>query len=245
MSNWSKSLGVLTLLSLATTNAQAMLIESDTASSVEQLGLFQAEVTWDGSSLHIELTNTSDPANGGYITGFLLNLPGDDLTFSSTTTDSNMQPLLPGGGPYSASPFGQLEYGYSLGADFLSGTNPAFGIGVGETAHFTFSDFTGLPEGSELWTHEEFEYFLLDYPVTPRGGDTSFFARFRGFNDGGSDKVPSLFVTDEPPPPPPPPPPPTTTSWDCVTNVCTERQDNLGTYATLKDCRADGCEDIV
>ncbi len=164
------------------------------------MGLYEADITWQNNTLNIDLTNTSTASNGGYITGFLLNLP-INVSFSNATTNSNLQALLPTNGSFAGSPFGSFDYGFALGGNFLGGGKPSKGIGVGDTAHFEFSNFTGFPSGFELWTNQEMENFLLDNASTQAPEDTSFIARFRGFEDGGSDKVPANFQpqNDNPP----------------------------------------------
>jgi hypothetical protein len=205
MGKISRSLILITALGISPIG-QATLIVSDSANSTEQLGAFEANFTWTGSALEMAITNTSDAANSGALTGFLMNLP-DGLSFNTALTDSKLFPLLPHSGPFDGSPYGMFDYGFAIGGHFLGGGPPYNGLGVGETGNFVFSDWTGLPIEFDTMTSEEIEHFLLDNTSTSKLGDANLLARFRGFNDGGSDKVPGIF-DDIPPPPPPPPPPP-------------------------------------
>jgi len=80
----------------------------------------------------------------------------------------------------SASPFGRYDIGAALGGDFLGGSSPAKGIGVGETASFGFT-----------LTGNNLDQLDTSSFIQARSNEGEFFVtRFRGFNDGGSDKVP-------------------------------------------------------
>ncbi len=194
----------LCALSLFSITAQATIIQANGSQSTEGLGLYEADISWQNNTLNVDLTNQSNPNNGGYITGFLLNLP-TNVTFTNATTDSDLLALMPNNGPFAGSPFGSFDYGFAIGGNFLGGGKPSNGIGVGDTAHFEFSNFTGFPNGYEAWTSQEMENFLLDNAATQTPEDTSFLARFRGFDNGGSDKVPANFLPPEDGPPDNPP----------------------------------------
>lgn len=201
--NINKTLGCLVSCILFSTSSSALTIMSDSANSTEGLGSFSMDVNWDGSDLTIDLTNTSDPLNGGYLSGFLLELPTGS-TFSSAWTTSNLTALMPDNGPYAGSPYGFYDYGSALGGDFLGGGNPTYGIDIGHTEQFIFSGWLNVAGLST-------EDFIADL-TTVDPLDSSVLVRFRGFDDGGSDKVPGIIVPpndppDEPPILPPPPPP--------------------------------------
>lgn len=190
-----------TLLSLS---AQASIITEETLTGTGSLGEYSAHFSWDGSALEINLTNLSEPNNGGFITGLLLNLPHMS-DFDSASTDTSLVSLMPDSGPYNGAPYGSYDYGYALGGNFLGGGNPNGGIGIGETGHFEFTDWSGA---------ENFDVAdFFNNLATLETNDTQLVVRFKGFEDGGSDKVPGVFnppPVDEPPPPPPedePPPP--------------------------------------
>jgi MYXO-CTERM domain-containing protein len=79
----------------------------------------------------------------------------------------------------SASPLGDFDHGAALGGNWLGGGSPVLGIGVGQTFVFRY-DVRG--EESLLATIIAHDFF----DETEGWG---FAARFRGFADGGSDKV--------------------------------------------------------
>lgn len=159
--------------------SQALLITSGDIST-ENIGEFEANVEWSGDDLSVALTNTSPLANGGYITGFLINLPSG-ASFEVAWTDSGLEFLAATDSAYSGAPYGSFDYGYALGGNFLGGGKPSIGIGVGETGNFLFSDW----ESVEGLTEEDFvAHFDHDEPNA-----SNFLVRFRGFEDGGSDKV--------------------------------------------------------
>ncbi len=138
----------------------------------------------------ISLTNTSAVDNGGYLTAFVFNNPFGFIS-GATLSASDTDFAILGGPTFSdgvnGAPYGQFDIGSSTGDSFEGGGNPSFGIAVGSTETFAFS-FTG----SSLDTLTE-QSFLDALSVPPGDGEgaQSFVARFRGFEDGGSDKVPA------------------------------------------------------
>lgn len=169
---------------------------------LEGLGSFTGEFTYDVTSdteatITVELTNTSDESNGGYITGFAFNNPGErieEVIFSDPvfnligdTEDTKKKKKADFfDNSIKASPFGFFDIGASLGdKNDLTGTGGTAhpGIGVGATKTFTF-DLRG--SSLSLLTEQHF-FNELSY-----GTDKPqfFTARFKGFNNKGSDKVP-------------------------------------------------------
>jgi hypothetical protein len=158
-------------------------------------------VTNDEATLTVTLKNTSPAANGGFITGFVFNNPDDAITgISKVSFDPSEFELLNSSNAVSASPFGQFDFGAALGGAFLGGGSPNDGIPVGETGTFVFKA-TGTGVGNLT-----FEDFVNELSVAKEKKkkdekkkvtddeeeDTSlqFFAvRFKGFEDGKSDKV--------------------------------------------------------
>ncbi|RMF93705.1 MAG: PEP-CTERM sorting domain-containing protein [Nitrospinota bacterium] len=191
------------------------------------LGDFEAELTYEASSateatLTITITNTSPVDNGGYLTAFVFNNPGDKITgITLSATDSDFHLLTAeaddddddkggkggkgGKGDkegkghkeddddegINAEPFGLFDFGVSTGDSFQGGGNPALGIGVGVTETFTFTlSGTGLDTLDAM----SFVYALS----TGKGGKCCafFVARFRGFNDGGSNKTNGVLAPE-------------------------------------------------
>jgi hypothetical protein len=138
----------------------------------------------------ISLTNTSSPDNGGYLTAFVFNNPFSNISGASLSSSDPDFAIL--GGPTYAdgvngSPYGQFDIGSSTGGSFEGGGNPSFGIGVGGTESFTFT-FTGA--NLDTLTEQSF-LDALSVPPGDGGGTQNFVARFRGFENGESDKVPA------------------------------------------------------
>lgn len=166
--------------------ADTVAFQSNNALSTENLGSFAGTLGWTylgGSSgqLTVQITNTSLPANGGYLTAFMFRASTTDSLLSSsliTTSDSDFLNIPAG---ESAPPFpGTWNGGAGLGGDFLGGGSPVPGLGVGASGTFVFainSTFASSLSASS---------FLA--------GEYDFVVRFRGFNNGGSDKTPGQLV---------------------------------------------------
>ncbi len=164
----------------------AAVLNFSSGPGVEGLGSFTGSMTWtylgSGSgSLSVSLTNTSPAANGGYITGFAFNTV-DGLTMGLTSGRPGFQFIS----PVAANPFEPFDVGAALGGNWLGGGSPLGGMGVGVSDTFVFG-----VSGSDslLSTLSELSFFDLD-----ASGQYRFAARFRGFADGGSDKVPGDFT---------------------------------------------------
>jgi len=192
----------LVLVIPVSVSALPITIVSDSANSTEKLGQFTAKLEYqvvsEGAAwLWITLANTSPAANGGWITGFVFNNPGNVITDASLSF--NPRPgeyLLMGGASFnnsvSASPFADFDIGAALGGSFEGDGSPTAGITTGAEERFRF---TLKGAGVEKLTEASF--------INELNGDGQFFAvRFRGFNDKGSDKVPGIVDPGLPVPEP-------------------------------------------
>lgn len=157
------------------------------------LGSFQGSLEYlpadaQHATLTITLHNTSPAANGGFLTAFVFNNPGGKITAAGLAGPAHFSLL---GGPgfddgVNGAPFGRFDLGAGTGGGFEGGGAPGLGLGVGQTGTFTFAlsgkGLDGLSAAS----------FLATDSVPPGAGEgvVPFVARFRGFADGGSDKVP-------------------------------------------------------
>ncbi len=169
------------------------------ATGLEHLGSFDGSLDFDAftGALSITLTNTSAAANGGFLTGFAFNV-ADGVSGVSLTSGGGFK----GVANVSTSPFGTFDFGAALGGNWLGGGKPSGGIAAGATATFSFQlvgDYTNLTAADFLTGESD-------------SSDYAFAARFRGFGDGGSDKVIGSIVTTQEPPEEPctpdnPPPP--------------------------------------
>ncbi len=171
-------------------HAGSIEIFSDEANSTEGLGSFTGSLEYafdpfeDMGFLSVTLTNTSDPASSGFITGFVFNIASADDEASATFTSGShpFENLTHGG--LKAKPFGNhFDAGAALGGNFLGGGSPTAGIAVGDTGIFDFdvmafdaADLTALS-------------FLSNGPY-----EFNFIVRFKGFENGGSDKVPATII---------------------------------------------------
>lgn len=152
---------------------------------LEALGAFTAGVSYEylsGStaSLAVTLTNTSNPGNGGYLTAIAISAGGAaTITGMASCTDPNFGWIGPG---ITASPFGDFEGGASTSSSWLGGGSPTAGLAVGESATFTF-----IVAGSSAYLSTLTAASIL----APTEG-YGFVVRFRGFENGGSDKTPGI-----------------------------------------------------
>ncbi|MCX5813132.1 MAG: hypothetical protein NT178_11385 [Proteobacteria bacterium] len=187
------AISIFTLCAFCPAIGYADTITGDASRSTEKLGDFIGEFTYrlfspTRAELDVTLKNTSPSSNGGFLTGFVFNNPNNYITNVSLSGSNSFFSLL-GGSSFkdtiSASPFGKYDIGAALKGDFLGGGDPSKGISVGGNASFAFT-LTGknldqLNTGSFMQARsDEGEFFV---------------ARFRGFNDGGSDKVPGVAAT--------------------------------------------------
>lgn len=181
-------LGTALAIGLATLAGNASAVAIGGNAGLEGLGSFTGALDYTASSntsatLEVALTNTSPAANGGFITGFVFNNPGGITGATLSTAPTGFELLQ--GRSASANPFGDFDFGAGLGGDFEGGGRPRDGIGVGSTGTFVFA-----LSGTNLLALDESD-FLSALSTDPGGGGAqSFVVRFRGFEDGGSDKVP-------------------------------------------------------
>ena len=191
--NWA-----LALVLVWTPAARADLLTS--SGGLNGLGSFAGSFTYTPTdattgSLAVELTNSSDPARGGFLTAFVFNNPGGKITGVSLTGAPAHFALIAGGydNGINGAPFGQFDIGVSTGGSFEGGGNPSGGLGVGlsGTFHFTLT-------GAGLNTLDTASFFnTLSVPPGAGEGTQAFVARFRGFQPSGSDKVPGVLTPDD------------------------------------------------
>lgn len=141
-----------------------------------------ASVSITGNVVTITLTNTSLPANGGFITAAAFNLTAGTVINNFTTTNANFSVFgpAPTGWTGSVSPDSPRTHLISAtGNDYNGGGSPSPGTGVGATVTFTLTlaALNGNTESSIF---------------------NSMLIRSRGFLDGGSDKDSLLIQTPEP-----------------------------------------------
>ena len=169
--------------------ASSIEIFSVGANNTEGLGSFTGSLEYvfdpfgDLDFLSVTLTNTSDPVNGGFITGFVFNIASADDEASATLTSGShpFENLTDGG--LNAQPFGNpFDAGAALGGAFLGGGSPTEGIAVGDTGIFEF-DVMAF-DAADLTAR-----YLTDGPF-----EFNFIVRFKEFENGGSEKVPGRII---------------------------------------------------
>ncbi|MFM7052609.1 MAG: hypothetical protein ACKOYN_10835 [Planctomycetota bacterium] len=182
--------GAFVLSALVASAAAADTINfSGSDISTEGIAAFTGSMSWSYSgggsgTLTVNLNNSSPLANGGYLTGFAFNVVPGAFSLSLCGAPNASWQLIQNA---SGSPYGNFDWGAALGGDWLGGGNPHPGIAAGDSASFTFcvdgsdSVLAGLSAAS---------FFDGDCTCEP-GEDNKypFAARFRGFNNGMSDKV--------------------------------------------------------
>jgi hypothetical protein len=184
--------GIFCLLSAAHESSAALIIGDGT------LGDFTGNFSYsstDGTEavLDIELTNTSPEGNGGYLTAFAFNIPTGYITDVSFFSSDNDFGLL--GNPdfnngVKGVPYGYFDTGASITGQFLGGGKPSFGIPAGHTEQFTF-----YLTGTDLHMLTVLSFVNeTSAGASPGKGSQFFLARFRGFEDGGSNKTPGELV---------------------------------------------------
>jgi hypothetical protein len=177
----------LLLFCVGSAHADTVVFLSDPAGSTENIGLFSGTLTvsQDGNTLTMTMRNDNSTDGGGYLTAFVFRKPlGRNISLQLTSVSGstgNFQLIAPTNNQgIAAPPFGFFQFGVGLNGSFLSGGNPEGGIAPGTEVTFTFA-VTGDTAGLTAieFANEQFNPFLL--------------ARFRGFNNGTSDKVPAIF----------------------------------------------------
>lgn len=178
---------VMVAISAITTEANSTMIAFDSLPGLNGLGSYSGTCEWTaptlasggGGVLAFTLTNTSSARNGGYLTGFGFRLI--QPLAASFRPDPVQLPGWMAIYDFNAPPFGMFDAGAALGGDWTGGGAPQNGIGVGETMVFSF-DVSGPWE------------ILLGIDIAElfdQSQDHQFIARFKGFDDGDSDKVPA------------------------------------------------------
>lgn len=183
-------LAACALLALSKLAAADMIsIQSLNDESAESLGSFTGSIQYTPSAVNagtllVSLTNTTAPESmGGYITGFAFNFHSADPA-AALSMVSATNPFLEIT-DVSCPPFGEYDKGAALGGSWVGGGRPLHGIPLGGTGTFTFA-----VSASDAQTLEAAD-FISD---APSRAAFAFVVRFRGFTNGGSDKVPGSTV---------------------------------------------------
>lgn len=166
----------------ATASASQTTATYQSVQALEGMGAFTASVTYDytsgnSASLTIAITNTTSAAYGGYLTAIAFNWGASgissNLVSSSHAAFSNLAE------PVSAAPYGTFQSGISTTSSWLGGGSPNSGVAVGSTGTFVFT-LTGGAGALGSMTAANVMMPISEYGMV---------VRFRGMDNGGSDKV--------------------------------------------------------
>lgn len=160
------------------------------------LGDYTGDFSYNAGTqtVSVSLTNSLTTLPGGRITGFAFNLPtGVTVSGYSALGAAGTTFTLLGGPSFnnsvSVNPYGDADTGAALGGSWLGGGSPAGGVAVGQSGTWTFQ-----LSGSGLGALTETDFFNLLTTGNGSGQNrVPFLVRFRGFDNGGSDKVPGGF----------------------------------------------------
>lgn len=128
-------------------------------------------------TLTLSLTNTSPVPNGGFLTGVVVELPGSLAGTLASTTDTDFI----GGSSVSAAPYGTYDLAAATSGNWEGGGPPSRGIAIGDSLTLVWNIF-GSGAGA---------FDVTDLNLTA-SGQPSIVVRFRGFENGESDKVPAV-----------------------------------------------------
>lgn len=129
--------------------------------------------------LVVTLTNDTAMPLGGFMTGFLFKIVSSDPAAYADFVSSDYPAFEQSG--LSAAPFGSdFDGGAAVGGDWEGGGDPSGGVPAGMTGTFTFAVFAS---DAAFLSAADF----INGGANPPG----FVARFRGLENGGSDKVPA------------------------------------------------------
>lgn len=179
-----RGLAMAVAAALFTACAQASFVQFTSNESATGRGSYTGTMEWVHSegagsgTLRVTFTNTSALANGGFLTAFGFNTAqGASALFSSELngTARRWRALS----NFTVRGFGTFDSGAGLGGRWRNGTSPIYGISVGRTKGFEFDVF-GDPELLAAMTVDS----LID-----ESNGIGVIARFRGFDDGGTDTV--------------------------------------------------------
>lgn len=183
-------LPVAILTAVLVSPAQAVPISGHSALSSFTGSLTYSFLNATHAIISFVLNNTSSAVTGGYMTGFLYNNPGNNITgVSLSSSNSNFTVI---GGPTFQNGIDALSFGrFDIGTS--SGGVATHGIAPGTSATFDFS-----LTGAALDTLNEWS-FVNEFSSGSSKGEQFFNGRFNGFFSFPSltDKVPGT-VTPEP-----------------------------------------------
>ncbi|HLL88162.1 MAG TPA: hypothetical protein VK324_02550 [Tepidisphaeraceae bacterium] len=149
------------------------------------LGDYSGTLDLTGSTLTLVINNLSSTSAGGKITGIAFNGAAVTSLVSKTDADFGFHTNV------DANPYGTFDYSVALSSNFNGGGSPNPGIHRNNSATFVFNT-SGATDVMD---------FLTDFSGNNADNQATFLVRFRGFDNGGSDKVPGIPEVPNTPPP--------------------------------------------
>lgn len=180
-----RGIAVALSAALATTAAEASIVAFNSNPGLNGRGAFSGSMEWNheaGASdgrLWVTLTNTSPLTQGGFLTGFAFNTVEGVFVAFNRDASEGVNARWRGVRNVNAPPYGRFGFGASVNGRFRGNGNPIYGVSVGRTFSYAF-DVAG---DSSLLDELNARSFLDE------ATGYAFVARFRGFDDGGSDMV--------------------------------------------------------
>ena len=161
--------------------ADAILVTTDNARSSNDpsYGLASGSLALEdfGGGKVLTLTLTNESTVGGFLTAIAFDAPSSmgsgAFVFDGGGGMSGLSDAWRNLDSVNTAPFGAREFGASVTDQWLGGGSPTRGLAAGETATWTWSGA-----------------FERDAPVIDFVADWNLLLRFRGFDNGASDKVP-------------------------------------------------------
>lgn len=173
------------IVALSSGSADASVLVGDVASSTDQTGAtFSVEGLYEYQGDNIgfftlSISNVTEPGIGGYLTGFLFNVDSLDPAFSLSLMSAPSEFWLDIAGS-NAAPLGGPFMGGAATYGSWQGIGPwDVGLGAGAVGTFVF----------EFEASDASSLSAMDIGIGSPAHN--FVVRFRGLNNGGSDKVPA------------------------------------------------------
>lgn len=183
----------LALVMTSTCTASIVHIRDANHSNSTNIGSYTAslshiKVSDDVATLIVNIRNDTDTLPGGKITALAFNNPFNRIVgVSAFRRTGNLNFNSIGGATYQntvdVDPFGDMDIGASISSQFAGGGSPNDGIAIGQSATFEW-DVTGTDVGN--LSAMDFVNELSENTTDDK--KAFFLVRFRGFDNGGSDK---------------------------------------------------------
>ena len=176
-----------TLLLAPAARGDLINITADIEAGIGSVGAFTGTIEYNfdalkaRGNLEISLVNTTPGPNSGFLTGFVFNINSGDPGASASLTFTSFD-AFEDTGTEPAPPFGDYDAGAAVGGDWTGGGDPHLGIAGGQIGVFRFN--VQASDASSL--------SAMSFITGPL--EHNFVVRFKGFNGGGSNKLPATVI---------------------------------------------------